>query len=487
MAQNENPIRRFFGLTPKRKDEEVRKASTKEKNAYGPGSQSYYQITRGGYRNPGTGSGTANDKMRMAEVIPTYITQREYLEILGAELWQIKKLIHVIAQDMTSKWREFKTDDKTDIADTLIEQEKKHDIKLKIQKLIRAGRQYGTAVAIMVTKEAPMEQPLIIERLRPDDLVRLEIVDRFDLEVHEYDYDVYSETAGEPIRYIWNAGRMGRHIVHSSRVLRYDAEMLAHRGGHQSSSYDSDWGLSVIIQCLLEVFRDEDMAASVQAQMLRAGVLAVQSDNVNQMIAGGLEGGEEKTLDTVLNEFEAGVRSNRMIVVSSDNDVSFLSPNFANMGDIMDRMAGRLAAAFDIPQTRLWGKSPQGMNATGESDENQYSDMIKSLQEAQLDKIMNTLDLVLAADAGLGLETVPNWVWNPYRKEDQKKVAEISKLKAEAWQIMYMMRSMTEDEIRAAANGDQTFGELPAWEGEMPDFMFDPMGGDGSEDDDDEE
>ena len=472
MAKTAHPIGRIWNRLSVPAQKNGVNTVDKTASGYGRGTKDDREMTRGGFTNPATGSGTAGDKMRYATVLPTRITQREYLEIMGAELWQIKRLINVIAQDMTAKWREFETNDQTKVVDTLIDQEKKHKVKFKVQQLIQSGRQFGTAVMIVVTAEAPMDQPLILERIRPGDLKNLIIVDRFDLDVQEYDWDIYSDTFGKPIRYLWNGGRIGRQYVHTSRVLRYDAEVLPERHGHSSSAYDEDWGLSVIVQCLLEVFRDEDMSASVQAQMLRAGVLVVQSDNVNQMLAGGLEGGEGKTLEQVLNDFESGVRSNRMIVVSSENDVSFLAPNFQNMGDIMDRMAGRLAAAFDIPQTRLWGASPQGLNATGESDEIQYSDMIGSLQEAKLNDLMYFIDFVLAADAGLPLTTIPEWSWVPYRKEDEKKIAEISKIKAEALGIVHGLRAITENEIRASLTGDPVFGELETWDDEMLEQML---------------
>ncbi|MBP5728160.1 MAG: DUF1073 domain-containing protein, partial [Clostridia bacterium] len=46
--------------------------------------------------------------------------------------------------------------------------------------------------------------------------------------------------------------------------------------------------------------------------------------------------------------------------------------------------------------TRLFGRSPQGMNATGESDLRNYYDMIASLQERQLRPALEKLLPVMA-------------------------------------------------------------------------------------------
>ena len=55
-----------------------------------------------------------------------------------------------------------------------------------------------------------------------------------------------------------------------------------------------------------------------------------------------------------------------------------------------------MAGAAEIPATKLFGRSPQGMNATGESDLRNYYDMIASLQERQLRPALEKLLPVMA-------------------------------------------------------------------------------------------
>ena len=55
-----------------------------------------------------------------------------------------------------------------------------------------------------------------------------------------------------------------------------------------------------------------------------------------------------------------------------------------------------MAGAAEIPATRLFGRSPQGMNATGESDLKNYYDMIASLQERLLRPALEKLLPVMA-------------------------------------------------------------------------------------------
>jgi len=421
-------------------------------------------INRGGYYNTGTGSGTAGDKMRLAEVKPTWIPGRESLEIIGTELWQIKRLVNVIPNDMCLRWRTFETGDDAELARIMHEQEKKHRIKMKINKLAKSGRLFGSAMILVMLEDAPTDVPLNMAMIREGDLANLIIVDRFDMETGEKITDLFDPNFGKPEFYRWNGGKHGSHVFHHSRVIRYDAEELPDRPGHGFSAYDSDWGISVIVQCLLEVFRDEDLAASVQAQMLRSGTLVVGVENLQAMIADEQEGGLGMSVDQVLSNFEQGVRSHRMVGVGSNSKVDFLSPQLANISNLLEVAQGRLAAAFEIPQTRLWGASPKGLNSMGESEQDQYSDLIASRQEEKLTPIIEYLDMILAADAGLDPGSVPEFWWNPYRLSDKKKIAEVSKTKVEAVASALAARVITEEEGRASLDGDELFGELKSFE-----------------------
>ena len=55
-----------------------------------------------------------------------------------------------------------------------------------------------------------------------------------------------------------------------------------------------------------------------------------------------------------------------------------------------------MAGAAEIPATRLFGRSPQGMNATGESDLRNYYDMIAQMQERLLRPALEKLVPVMA-------------------------------------------------------------------------------------------
>jgi len=462
----------IFGRGPSRTvtppvQDEIKKASISG------GQPAHWPANRwGGYSNSTTGSGTIGDKLRGATVMPTRITYPDILEIMSVELWQLRRFIEVIAEDMTSNWREFESAADPDSVRVMMDQEKKFRIKQTFRSLIEQGRKYGTAVGVIVTNDAPLDMPLDVDRIRPGDLKNILVLDRFQLNVEQTIEDIYDLDCGMPLMYRWNSSKYGNKLIHHSRILRYDGVNLPTRYGHSSTSYDDDWGISVIVSVIIEVFRDEDIEASITAQLLRSRTLSLHLPDFAKLIDAGYEatGGKKraKTLQQVLEEFEQGVRSHRMVAMSEEAKLGFVSPALSGLGQLIETRRDRLAGAFDIPVTRLWGIPPKGLNASAKDDMEQYASMIKSRQESKLTPLTDKLDLVLGLDGGLYLHQIPQSSWVPYLKANALQDVEIAERKVNLVVKLRERDLADDDECRSILDGDTIIGHLEPWEGESP-------------------
>ena len=72
------------------------------------------------------------------------------------------------------------------------------------------------------------------------------------------------------------------------------------------------------------------------------------------------------------------------VALDSEDDYMNVAKNFAGLNEINMGMLAIVAGAFDIPLTRLLGKSADGMNSTGEGDLKNYYDMVASLQTSDI-------------------------------------------------------------------------------------------------------
>src|SRR5690606_27113842 len=104
-------------------------------------------------------------------------------------------------------------------------------------------------------------------------------------------------------------------------------------------------------------------------------------------------GGEEKFM-AALQAAAQGKSIWRMLALGEGETWETRTINWAGMPDIIKTYLSIVAGAADIPATRLLGKSPDGMNATGDGDMANYFQMVGSRQERELRPALERLDAV---------------------------------------------------------------------------------------------
>jgi hypothetical protein len=133
----------------------------------------------------------------------------------------------------------------------------------------------------------------------------------------------------------------------------------------------------------------------------------------------------------------------------------------AGLGEVYDRMMMRLSAATGIPVTLLFGRSPAGMNATGESDIRLFYDYISSLQETQTrPRLEYLIELMLNATDGPTGGNAPeswNFEFNPLWQESAKERAETRRLISVADTNYVNTGVLTSNEVAESRFGGETY------------------------------
>lgn len=87
---------------------------------------------------------------------------------------------------------------------------------------------------------------------------------------------------------------------------------------------------------------------------------------------------------------------NSIAIDSDGEDYDFKTFSMAGVKDVLDSTCNMLSAVTEIPQTILFGRSPAGMNATGENDMENYYNMVENIQKQNMKKNSRTvIDLIL--------------------------------------------------------------------------------------------
>ena len=415
-------------------------------------------LSGGGLINPGSGMGGISDKTGNVSFIPTRINNCQPLETIYAESWAARKTIEIPVSDMLIRWRTLQHPD-PQLVETFEEAEKRHRIRSWLRRAAIAGRLYGTALLLIITSEAPLDEPLDVDRLRPGDLRSLILKDRFHVSVEEKDHDIFSPHYDQPLIYraeIDHASK-AKLDIHHSRVLRFDG--MAPPDSHGWSAYDQDWGLSELIGVMTSIFQDASLAAGGSHMVSEFSIPVVKMKNYHQAIAAEAHVDPEiPTAAQIAENVNMAKSIYRTMFIDQEDDVDRLAVNVSGLANLMDRYARRVAAAADIPATRFWGQSPVGMNATGASDMANYAIRVAELQRDVLDDPLGVLDMILARTSGLA--EPPTYKWIPLIDLSETDQAQILSTRTDA-----LIKAMREGLIDAQAAheviaGDPAFAEI---------------------------
>ena len=350
----------------------------------GTGSPGSGLADRGGYRNPVTGAGGLSDRGEHGFFTPTRIYSKWGLESLYVEPWAARKFLDIPVDDMLIRWRRFLDELDEAAAQAMREAEERHRVQDKLAQVIKAGRLYGSAFLVMATMEAPLNEPLAVERVRPGDLKNLLVFDRYDTSIVARDPDPFSPTYGEPLSYSFTGRGSPTLVVHASRVLRFDGLRPLSVTGWQALRPGLGrlgGGAGDSKRPAGRWYRQRRHPLDGRGQ--RSGWSRCTTSKRPWPKAASRRSPTMWGPDTMGEEINRSRSIYRTLFLDSEDEFERVAVTFAGLSELMDQFARRLAAA-DIPATRFWGQSPVGLNATGESDMRNYALRVAAMQKAKL-------------------------------------------------------------------------------------------------------
>ncbi|NTJ46898.1 DUF1073 domain-containing protein [Agrobacterium rhizogenes] len=104
--------------------------------------------------------------------------------------------------------------------------------------------------------------------------------------------------------------------------------------------------------------------------------------------------------------------------------------SLADLDDVMMSQYQLVAAAAQVPATKLLGTTPKGFNSTGEYEEANYHEFLESIQEHDLTPLMERHHMLVLRSNGIAdVETTISW--RPLDAPTAKEVAETNLVKAQ--------------------------------------------------------
>lgn len=333
------------------------------------------------------------------------------LENMYQGSWLAKKVINIIAEDMTRGGLEIVGDIEPDKIELLMTEYAKH--RPQVEDLLKWARLFGGAIATIDIQGQTFGEPLDFERVErfvaKGSFKGLTVFDRW-VAFPNVDYSQIQSSSYEPSSYAISASAMigfakGKAnadftgykpnpkqvsgSIDGSRCLRAIGDKLPWR---KSVAY-LFWGASVLEAPWDDVLRYEEMLVNISRLIWVASLRRYGVKGLDSILAAG--GKAEQALLAKMELISRLQASSKLTVTDAEDIFDMHNYTFAGLQDVFNICANQIAGAFGIPLVRLLGISPAGLNATGDSDFRSYYDTILSEQEKVLQPILNKLFSVL--------------------------------------------------------------------------------------------
>ncbi|MDR1439846.1 MAG: DUF1073 domain-containing protein, partial [Clostridiales bacterium] len=188
---------------------------------------------------------------------------------------------------------------------------------------------------------------------------------------------------------------------------------------------ESHWGQSEIEAIYDEIVKRDNVSYNLASLTFRANVNVQEMDNVDQLFALGGASEQRRFWDVLqaqsVLESNLGTR-----IINRGDKVHQLQYSFAGLPEVYDAMMMDVAGAARIPVTKLFGRSPAGMNSTGESDLQNYYDYVEQKREFEFRPIIEKLLPVMALSAWGELPDGLDFSFESLRTPTEAEKAEIA-------------------------------------------------------------
>jgi phage-related protein (TIGR01555 family) len=344
----------------------------------------------------------------------------------------MRRIVDMPIEDACANWFKIDSQLTPNQIDMLEKRIKLAHIKTAFEKGLKWGRLFGGAAGlIMIDGQGDiLDQPLNLSTIEPDSFKGIYIVDRWSgiyPELGTID-DINNPEFGLPEYYRVRTSEDGDSstLVHHSRILRFMGEEVP----YWEEQFEQHWGTSVI-ETVYDALTEYNNAYHNVANLIyQANVWVRKVAGIEELTAMGTRGQQERLL-SALQAQQRYLSSYHTLILGTSDDMTNKSYSFSGLNDTFEIFMHTLSAVSHIPETKLFGRSPAGENATGESDlENYYTFIRDSIQES---KMRPNLEKLLPVICMSELGAVPddlNVRFNPIHNATENENADLVQKKA---------------------------------------------------------
>lgn len=380
------------------------------------------------FSNPAArmGAGTENLLDSTAYPIERLSYDWHLLTGLYRSHWIVRRIIDIVSEDMTKNWYKIKSQISPEFTQKIKSLERRVNLRARIIEGLQLSRLYGGAAGIIIIEgqENILGEPLDYDMIMPGSFKGLVILDRWSGISPELELvaDINDRDFGLPEYYTIRSDSLGTGIrVHHSRIVRFTGRNLP----YYEKIMEMYWGASEIEHVFEELKKRDNTSWNIALLVFLANLRVYKMDNMEQL--GAMNENALADLYQSMTMLNSMMNNQGLQIIGKEDDFDTKQYTFGGLSEIYELFMMDVSGAAEMPVTKLFGRSPAGMNATGESDMQNYYDSIEEKQESYLRPVLDKLLPIMCTSEFGFIPDDLDFEFNPCRRPTEEERKNLSK------------------------------------------------------------
>lgn len=367
-----------------------------------------------------------------------------------AQHWLIEKACAMPARDAIRQGFAVALDDapsdeiKAEALNAIHKAAKRFRLNRQMQEWVRLGRVFGIRIAIFQVESTDpkyYERPFNLDAVKPGSFKGISQVDPYWCTPELNGPSVMDPASREFYEPTW-------WVINGKRYHR--SHLLIFRTAEPPDLLKPMYlyGGVPVPQRIMERVYAAERTANEAPQLAMTKRLTVWSTNVGEILA------NETAFSQHMENFIA-LRDNYGLKINDSEDtMEQFETSLSDLDSTIMTQYQLVAAAANVPATKLLGTTPKGFNATGEYEEASYHEELETIQENDLTPFLDRyFEILLRSEIEPTFGIMPGILhasveWNALDSMTAKEEAEVNKAKAERDEILVNLGAIDGQDVR---------------------------------------
>lgn len=364
--------------------------------------------------------------------------------------WLVQKACAMPARDAIRQGFSVALDDapsdqvKDEALNAIHKASKRYKINKQMQEWVRLGRVFGIRIAIFQVESTDpkyYERPFNPDAVTPGSFKGISQVDPYWCTPELNGPSVMDPASQEFYEPTW-------WVISGKRYHRSHLAIFRTAEPPDILKPMYLYGGIPVPQAIMERVYAAERTANEAPQLAMTKRLTVWNTNVAEILA------NEEQFTQHMETFVALRDNYGMKINDTEDTMQQFDTALSDLDEVIMTQYQLVAAAANVPATKLLGTTPKGFNATGEYEEASYHEELETIQENDLTPFLDRyFEILLRANIEPQFAVAPGTLhasveWNPLDSMTAEEEATVNKTKAERDQILVNVGALDGTDVR---------------------------------------